>query len=295
MPIVEFKDMERMPWSGGRLDQATSEKPELLKYSTTIGTPPRHVTAIVSTKHSSADNMILCGMGAMAYFGTKHRQKESKEAAKDYRTEILLEQHSIISLAAVLETFIRDLTRRQGGSGRLRHDFKAVDQALQQIGIQLKSLGPLSDRKTFEKVRDVVDYLFGLRNLIVHNGGVIDKQFSQRFGGAALPPALSLGQVIRVGHEEQQAIRDWMSLLVQEVCGVVPGHDRVWKDYVQCAGIALTNELGMAPVYDDGTVGPRQRMEEGPPPGPLTQRPPRKKTPSPRNRKRRRRGPRAGR
>jgi hypothetical protein len=172
-----------------------------------------------------------------------------------------MEQQALISLAATIETLVVRALRERGVRGRPNYTFGAFVKGLEDAGIKPHEFKHLVDPAVFGKVRDAFDYLFRLRNLIVHNGGIVDEEFYERYRKRS-PQGLKVGSLIRVGPLDQNALRGWTSLFIQELCRNLPGYEAVWTDYVQAVGIFLPG-FTFRPEYFDGTVGPETELREG--------------------------------
>ena len=179
----------------------------------------------------------------------------------DYRASLLMEQQALISLAATLETVVMKVLRERGVKGRPNYTFGSFVKNLEDVGVNPHDFKHLRDPKVFGKVRDAFDFLFRLRNLIVHNGGIVDEEFYERHRKRS-PPRLKVGALIRIGPLDQNALRGWTSLFVQELCRILPGYEAVWTDYVQAIGVFLAG-FKFRPEYFDGSLGPETELKEG--------------------------------
>ena len=92
----------------------------------------------------------------------------------------MLEQQSIISLVSVLETFIKSVQDDFNQSPKVYHNFDKNLKLLRKCGIVIQELELLSDGTIFKRTEEIINYSFYLRNLFVHNGGIVDKYFCKQ-------------------------------------------------------------------------------------------------------------------
>lgn len=261
MQPAEYIDLETMLWNHGDIEDATFEEPKLLQFTAPLppGGPATRVA--FSTLKSGANNLVTCGVACREYFTYWHKKRKGIEVpALDYRRHLMMEQQAIISLGATVETFYRGLFKKKGVESEPNYTFGAYAGALRSIGLDVSQIGFLREPKVIPKVRDAFDLLFSLRNVIVHNGGIIDPKFYARWKKRA-KKGFREGLLIRVGHSDLLGIREWVSLMIQEICRVVPGYRDVWNDYVQATGI-LIMDATVRPQYSDGSLGPEVPVSE---------------------------------
>lgn len=263
--IPHYDGAHKLPPKGGTVRTARFERPRLQQYGTEISAAEGAASVRISTKHSGRDDMIHCGLATNLYF--RLMQKTLKGDSLDshdlgsHRFQIMLEQQCIIGLAAVFETFVKSVVSDVKGFGHVPHNFSGLEHLLAKKAIQVRELGDLKKRKHYKRMGEVVDYLFRVRNLAVHNGGIVDKPFQKRYGG--LLRRNMMGKLIRIGYSDVLAIRSWTSYLVQEICKRVPGYHRVWLDYVQSVGIYLFSGLRGQFSYVDGSKSEWFELREG--------------------------------
>lgn len=260
-----FEGVHKLPPKGGTIETARFEKPKLQEFSATVPGNGRSYRLTAVAKHSERDDMIHCGLSANLYFKLMDDASQGKPSdrklLKGYRFSLLLEQQSIVAVASVFETFVKSVIRDVKGFGHVPHNFDDISKFLKKKGINIRELGDLKNKKNYNRMKKIVDYLFLVRNLIVHNGGIIDERFRKQYNRRV--KAKDLGKLIRTSHSDALAIRDWVSYLVQEICKKVPDYHDVWLDYVQSSGIVILSDLTATPTYIDMSEGPSFGLEEG--------------------------------
>lgn len=199
------------------------------------------VTFRISHNHSGKNEIIFTGVSSNFYtkFLLLDDINEKINILNTFRFRILLEQQSIISLVSVLETFIKSVQKEHNQNLKMSHNFKDVNKVLTKCGIKRDDLEHLRDEKIFSRTREIINYAFNLRNLFVHNGGIIDHWFYKRYSQKIDDD--EIGKLIRIEYKDYDIIRNWLSFFVQEVCRVIEGYNEVWTDYILSTGIILPN------------------------------------------------------
>lgn len=263
--IPHYDGVHKLPPKGGTVRTARFEKPKLQQYGTATSAAEGAASVGVSTKHSERDDLIHCGLASNLYFRLMQKALEGEpldsQDIESHRFQIMLEQQCIISLAAVFETFVKSIASDIEGFTHVPHKFSRIEVLLARKGIQVQELGDLKKRKHCKRMRDIVDFLFRVRNLAVHNGGIVDKPFQKHYGG--LLRRNMMGKLIRIGYSDIYTIRSWTSYLVQEICKKVPGYHKVWLDYIQSVGIYLLSGLSGQFSYVDGSKSRWFELKEG--------------------------------
>ena len=260
-----YEGVHKLPPKGGTIKTARFEKPKLQEFGGIVpgvGEPYR-LTAI--TKHSERDDMIHCGLSSNLYFklmrGILNGGVPDRKHLKGFRYQLLLEQQCIVALASVFETFAKSIIKDVKRFRHVPHNFDEIEKFLLKKGIKIRDLGDLKKKNNYERTRKIVDYLFLVRNLIVHNGGIVDDPFWRKYRGRIKKK--TVGKLIRIEYSDLSAMRSWVSYLVQEICKEVPDYHDVWLDFVQSVGIIIPGEIRARPVFIDGSVGPGFGLEEG--------------------------------
>ncbi len=250
--ILYFQPVN-LSMKGGTIETASFQKPKLLEYLIRFPKgfdfPPEflkvinsneEITLAVSQKHSDKNEIIFTGLCSTLYSRLMSRENiETRiNAINTFRFQVLLEQQSIISLVSVLETFMKSVQNDCNQESKFYyHSFKKVEKALKKCGIKIQELEYLRDKKIFSRTEEIMDYAFNLRNLFVHNGGIIDESFYEKYKNKI--PSDKVGTLIRIEYKDYQVIRQWISLFIQEICRVIEGYEDVWTDYVLSNGIIL--------------------------------------------------------
>ncbi len=240
--------------TGGTIETASFQEPKLLKYLMKFpkgfGFPPEflkvinpdeEITLAVSQNHSGKNEIIFTGLCSELYSRLMSRDAiETRiNAINTFRFHVLLEQQSIISLVSVLETFIKSVQKDRNREPKFYyHNFKKVEDVLKRCGIKIRELEYLRDKKIFSRTEEIIDYAFNLRNLFVHNGGLVDESFYEKYNKI---PSDKVGKLIRIEYKDYEVIRQWLSFFIQEICRVIEGYNDVWTDYVLSSGIVLPN------------------------------------------------------
>lgn len=263
--IPHYDGAHKLPPKGGTIRTARFEKPELQQYGGAMSVGEKPILVGVSTKHSGRDDMIHCGLATNLYFrlmrkALKGEPLDSQDLGSS-RFQIMLEQQCIIGLAAVFETFVKSIVSDLEGFRHVPHNFSGIEILLARKDIQVQELGDLKKRKHYKRMRGIVDYLFRVRNLAVHNGGIVDRPFQKHYGG--LLRRNMMGKLIRIEYSDVFAIRSWISYLVQEICKKVSGYHKVWLDYIQSVGIYLLSGLSGQFSYVDGSKSRWFELKEG--------------------------------
>ncbi|KAF5418504.1 MAG: hypothetical protein C5S49_01660 [Candidatus Methanogaster sp.] len=108
---------------------------------------------------------------------------------------------------------------------------------LKKCGIARNELELLKDDNIYSRTKEIIDYSFNLRNLYVHNGGIIDELFFKKYKNEI--DENKIGLLIRLDYGDYGVIRQWLSFFIQEICRIVEGYNEVWKDYLLSTGIVL--------------------------------------------------------
>lgn len=263
--IPHYDGIHKLPQKGGTITRARFVKPKLQEFGGKLPAAGAPLVLKAITKHSDRDDMIHCGLSASLYFrlmqNVLDRKPPDPRYLQGHRFQVLLEQQCIVALASVFETFVKSIIGDAKGFKHVPHNFEGIDDFLKKKDIKIRELGDLGKRNNYRRIKNIVDYLFLVRNLIVHNGGIVDKPFQKHYGGRLKKKMI--GKLIRIDYKDISAMRSWVSYLVQEICKRVPSYDKVWLDYVQSVGIVLPGEMSVQPVYLNGSVGPLFRLEEG--------------------------------
>ena len=244
-----------LPYAGGTIGTAIFETPKLLKYSITLpkgfNTPIEYpnilnpdggeTTIEISQNNSGKDEIIFTGLSSTLYSELKSANSvEARIKAIDtIRFQIIMEQQSIISVVSVLETFVKSVQSDHGKPKRIHHRFSEIMKILNNCGIKKDNLELLNDEKTYSRTKEIIDYAFGLRNLYVHNGGIIDEHFYGKYKNKV--DDTKIGLLIRIDYKDYIVIREWLSFFIQEICRIVEGYDDVWKDYLLSTGTVLSD------------------------------------------------------
>lgn len=250
--LIMYYQPNKLTMNGGTIDTAIIEDPQLLHFEITfpkdfefpsdfyeLGLPKDdEITLTLSLNHSEKNDIIFTGISSYMYSKIKSSGNlERSLNESEYRFMLLLEQQSIISLVSLFETFISNVVRDLNYNMKFYNDFRSIKKSLKQCGIDIKNLEGMINQKILDRASKILKYVFLLRNLYVHNGGIINEKFHRKF-----PEELSqdnIGKLIRVSYNDYQIIREWTSFLIQEICRIIGGYDKVWKDYVLSSGILI--------------------------------------------------------
>lgn len=254
--LTLYYEPAKLSMSGGTIRTAVFQKPKLLEYLVKFPKgfdfPPflkisktnDEITLAFSQNHSGKNEIIFTGLTSALYSRLKSQNTNEKitDVINSFRFQVLLEQQSIISLVSVLETFIKNVRdehihNQQNQNNYISHSFKKVEKVLSKCGIEIRKLEYLSDNKIHSRTEEIIDYAFNLRNLFVHNGGIVDKSFYEKYRGQVSTDII--GTLIRIEYSDYIVIRQWLSLFIQEICRVIEGYDDVWTDYLLSNGIML--------------------------------------------------------
>lgn len=262
--IPHYEGVHRLPAKGGTIKTARFEKPRLMEYETVMPFDTGDMPIRASIKKSDRDDMIHCGVATHFYFRIMEDVLSGKplgrRVLRGNRFRLLLEHQCIIGLASTFEAFIKSVVSDVEGFMRVPHTFAAIEKLLQKKGIIVRELGDLRNKKNYGRMIQIVDYMFFVRNLCVHNGGIVDDSFRKHYKKNLKMKAV--GKLIRIDHKDIYTMRSWVSYLVQEICKRVPRYDKVWQDYVLSVGIIVMRGLRARPVFINGSEGPDFEMEE---------------------------------
>lgn len=240
---------------GGTIETAVFQKAKLLHYTIKFpkgfNFPPEflkiidsneEITLAISQNHSGKDEIIFTGLSSTLY--SKIMSKDTMEARintiNTFRFQVSLEQQSIISLVSILETFIKNVQNDHKQESKFyQHSFKNVERVLKVCGIITYKLENLRDNEIHNRTEEIIDYAFNLRNLFVHNGGIVDKFFYKKYKNKISPD--KIGTIIRIKYDDYKVIQQWLSFFIQEICRVIDGYNDVWTDYVLSSGIVLSD------------------------------------------------------
>lgn len=252
--LIMYYEPKNLALEGGTIEYAVFQKPTLLEYRFTFPKgfkfPPefyklrgfnkdKEISFNLSMKHSNKNDIILCSLSSNLYTRIIHEIKKGNEYKNgmDYRFILCMEHQSLVSLVSVFENFLKNVQKDNKKNARIFNNFLSVNGALYNCNIECKNLEGLRNEKVFERAINIIDYLFNLRNLIVHNGGVVNNWFYKKYRSKINKK--EIGKVIRINYEDYEIIRQWLSFFIQEVCRVNKGYDKVWTDYLISTGIIL--------------------------------------------------------
>ncbi len=252
--LTLYYEPAKLSMSGGTIKTAVFQKPRLLEYLIKFPKgfdyPPflkvsktnDEITLAISQNHSDKNEIIFTGLSSTLYSKLMSKQTLDTKinAIKTFRFQVLLEQQSIISLVSVLETFIKSVQKDCNQEPKFYyHTFDKVEEVLNTCGIMIQELDYLRDEKLFCRIEQIINYAFNLRNLFVHNGGIVDEFFYKKYINRI--PSDKIGALIRIEYSDYVVIRQWLSFFIQEICRVIEGYDNVWTDYLLSNGIILPN------------------------------------------------------
>ena len=243
---------ENLSMEGGTIETAIFQEPKLLEYTLKFpkgfGFPQElakiinsddEITLKISEKHSDKNEVIFTGLSSTLYsrFNSDNSIENRINSINTFRFQIMLEQQSIISLVSVLETFIKSVQTDHDQNKKIYHYFTDVMKQLKKCDITRNDLKLLNDDKIYSRTKEIIDYSFNLRNLYVHNGGIIDELFLKKYKNKIDENKIRL--LTRLDYTDYDVIRQWLSFFIQEICRVVEGYNNVWTDYLLSTGILL--------------------------------------------------------
>lgn len=249
--IFHFKP-ENLSMEGGTIETAIFQEPKLLEYTLKFpkgfGFPQEllnvinsddEITLKISQKHSDKNEVVFTGLSSAFYsrFNLENSVEKRINSINTFRFQIMLEQQAIISLVSVLETFIKSVQTDHNQNKKIYHYFTDVMKQLNKCEIARNDLELLKDDKLYSRTKEIIDYSFNLRNLYVHNGGIIDELFLKKYKNVL--DKNKLGLLLRLDYADYAVIRQWLSFFIQEICRVVEGYNEVWTDYLLSTGIVL--------------------------------------------------------
>lgn len=252
--LTLFFDPKVLSMDLGTIETAIFQEPKLLtrviRFPKDFDFPPfseiknskgDDIPLTISHNHSNKNDLIFTGLSSTLYskFYSESTIEERIKLINSFRFQILLEQQSIISLISVFETFITNVLKDHKKEMRFVHNFDDIIRVLNKCEIQFDELDYFKDEIMYYRVKEIIDYSFNLRNLFVHNGGIVDEMFCKRCG--ARINENEIGKLIRITFEDYDVIRQWLSFFIQEICRVIEGYDDVWTDYLLSTGILLHN------------------------------------------------------
>lgn len=252
--LILFFDPKVLSMDVGTIETAIFQEPKLLthaiRFPKDFDFPPfgeinnsknDDIPLSISHNHSNKNEIVFAGLSS-TFFSKFYSESTIEERIKlinSFRFQILLEQQSIISLISVFETFITNVLKDHKQETRFVHNFNSIIKVLNKCDIKLDELDYFKDEIMYSRVKEIIDYSFNLRNLFVHNGGIVNEIFCGRCGTRISEDRI--GQLIRISFEDYTVIRQWLSFFVQEICRVIEGYDDVWTDYLLSTGIILYN------------------------------------------------------
>lgn len=263
--LALFYEPNNLSITGGTIESAIFQEPKLLEYTIKFpkgfGFPPEFDKIInpkeggfisLSQQHSDKDEVVFTGLSSIMYsrFISENTVDSKINLINTYRFQLMLEQQSIISLVSVLETFLKSVQTEFNKNKRIYHSFTKIMNVLGKSGIKRNNLELLTDDKIYARIKEIIDYSFNLRNLYVHNGGIIDESFYKKYDN--IINIDKIGQLIRVDYSDYEVIRQWLSFFIQEICRVIEGYDDVWTDYLLSTGIVLS-DINLKLIAEDKT------------------------------------------
>lgn len=252
--LTLFFDPKVLSMDLGTVETAIFQEPKLLThvirfpndfdfppFSEIINPKDDDIPLTISHNHSNKNDIIFTGLSSTLYskFYSESTNEERIKLINSFRFQILLEQQSIISLISVFETFITNVLKDNKKEMRFVHNFDDIIRVLNKCEIKFDELDYFKDEIMYSRVKEIIDYSFNLRNLFVHNGGIVDEMFCKRCETRINED--KIGKLIRISFEDYNVIRQWLSFFIQEICRVLEGYDDVWTDYLLSTGIILPN------------------------------------------------------
>lgn len=251
--LIQYYTPEKLTMEGGTIESAIFENKKLLEYKLTFPKnfefPPgfhniernsmnNGCTLVISQNHSGKNEIIFTGLSSNLYSAIMSNDIDMEDIRNTHelRFQILLEQQAIISLVSVLETFIKSVQDDFNQSPIVNHNFDKIRKRLRKCGIIIQDLEFFNDRAIYKRTEEIINYSFYLRNLFVHNGGIVDKYFCKQ----NQINEDKIGNLIRINYDDYNTVRQWISFFIQEVCRVIEGYDKVWTDYLLSTGIILS-------------------------------------------------------
>ena len=251
--LIQYYTPEKLTMEGGTIESAIFENKKLLEYKLTFPKnfefPPgfhnvernsmnNGYTLVISQNHSGKNEIIFTGLSSNLYSAIMSNDIDMEDIRKTHelRFQILLEQQAIISLVSVLETFIKSVQADFNQRLIANHNFDKIRNKLKKCGIIIHDLKFFNDRAIYKRTEEIINYSFYLRNLFVHNGGIVDKQFCE----LNQIDEDKIGKLIRINYDDYNTVRQWISFFIQEICRVIEGYDKVWTDYLLSTGIILS-------------------------------------------------------
>lgn len=251
--LVQYYIPEKLTMKGGTIESAIFENKKLLEYKLTFpkdfefpqgfhnierNDTDNGYKLLISQNHSGKNEIIFTGLSSNLYSALMSNGVDMENIQKTHqlRFQILLEQQSIISLVSVLETFIKSVQNDFNQIPIVNHNFDKIRKRLRKCGIIIRDLEFFNDRAIYKRTEEIINYSFYLRNLFVHNGGIVDKYFCEQ----NQIDEDKIGKLIRINYEDYNTVRQWISFFIQEVCRVIEGYDKVWIDYLLSTGIILS-------------------------------------------------------
>jgi len=251
--LVQYYIPEKLTMKGGTIESAIFENKKLLEYKLTFpkdfefpqgfhnikrNDTDNGYKLLISQNHSGKNEIIFTGLSSNLYSALMSNGVDMENIQKTHqlRFQILLEQQSIISLVSVLETFIKSVQNDFNQIPIVNHNFDKIRKRLRKCGIIIRDLEFFNDRAIYKRTEEIINYSFYLRNLFVHNGGIVDKYFCEQ----NQIDEDNIGKLIRINYEDYNTVRQWISFFIQEVCRVIEGYDKVWTDYLLSTGIILS-------------------------------------------------------
>ena len=263
--LVQCYIPEKLTMEGGTIESAIFENKKLLEYKLTFpkdfefpqgfhnierNNTDNGYTLLLSQNHSGKNEIIFTGLSSNLYSALMSNDIDMENIRKTHelRFQILLEQQSIISLVSVLETFIKSVQGDLNQNPIVNHNFKKIQKRLRKCGIIIRDFEFFNDSEIYKRTEEIINYSFYLRNLFVHNGGIVDKFFCEQ----NQIDEDEIGKLIRINYDDYNTIRQWISFFIQEVCRVIEGYDNVWIDYFLSTGIILSHPTLIFKL-EDGT------------------------------------------
>lgn len=272
--LTLFFDPKVLSMDLGTIETAIFQEPKLLThvirfpndfdfspFREIINPKDDDIPLTISHNHSNKNDIIFAGLSSTLYskFYSESTIEERIKLINSFRFQIILEQQSIISLISVFETFITNVLKDYKKEMRFIHNFDDIIRVLNKCEIKFDELDYFKNEIMYSRVKEIIDYSFNLRNLFVHNGGIVDEMFCKRCGAKISED--EIGKLIRISFEDYTVIRQWLSFFIQEICRVIEGYDDVWIDYLLSTGILLHNVNVNLKTFEGGEI--QIPLEEG--------------------------------